>query len=289
MEWTRVERLSGSSAWTAALLAVLGAALLLAAGASGRTATKLFTDPAGDAEGAVDIRSLSIGDSGGILTFKLILTGMKIAAGSGVKATQTYLNLDTDKDGKWDYALSIGDDADGFWWDLEDRSGKSVPQSRGMGYFSSGDTYTLKVGSSDLGGATSFDVWVFAASADDAGGDPKVDEAPDGGAWSYSLSSVKPVIGTPTTSPLGPVAGTPFTITLPVTRSDSGLKVTIGTMTSDLRVGTQTLVHKQSFKNGTAAVHVTVPTSAKGRVMTVRIAIESDGQSVTRLTSFRVA
>jgi hypothetical protein len=60
-------------------------------------------------------------------------------------------------------------------------------------------------------------------------------------------------------------------------------------VTSDLRVGSQMLAHTQSFKNGTGAVHLTLPTSAKGKVMTVRIAIESDGRSVTRLTSFRVA
>jgi hypothetical protein len=62
----------------------------------------------------------------------------------------------------------------------------------------------------------------------DADAATKSDDAPDGGVWSYSLTSVKPVIGTPTTSPVSPIAGKLFTITLPVTRSDSGVKVTIG-------------------------------------------------------------
>jgi hypothetical protein len=259
MERKRVERVVGSPVRTAVLLAALGTALLFAAGTSGRVATKAFTDPAGDADVGPDIRAISIGDSGGIVTFKLDAPGMKITDGSGVKATFLFVDLDTNRDGKHDYALIVGNDAEGF------------------------------SSSTDLGGATSFDLYTRAGTIADDGSVAGSDDAPDGGAWSYGLTSVKPVIGTPTTSPLGPVAGKAFSITVPVTRSDSGVKVTIGTMTSDLRVGTQTLAHTQSFKNGAAAVHVTVPTSAKGRVMTVRIAIESDGQSVTRLTSFRVA
>jgi hypothetical protein len=289
IKWKRVERVVESPVRMAVLLAALGTALLFAAGASGRVAVQVYTDPAGDAGVGPDIRSLSISDSGGILTFKLVATGMTVTTGSGVTATAAYADLDTNKDGKRDYVLWVGNDADGFVWDLEGPGGKHVQQSSGSGYFRSGDSYTFKVASSDLGGATSFDVWVVAGTVDGTGAGARTDDAPDGGEWSYSLTSVKPVIGTPTTSPVSPIAGKAFTITLPVTRSDSGVKLAIGTMTSDLRVGTQTLVHTQSFKNGTAAVHLTVPTSAKGRVMTVRIAIQSGGQSVTRVTSFRVA
>jgi hypothetical protein len=289
MERKRVERVVGSPVRTAVLLAALGTALLFAAGASGRVASKVFTDPAGDAGVGPDIRAISIGDSGGIVTFKLDAPGMKIPDGSGVKATFLFVDLDTNKDGKHDYALIVGNDAEGFSWDVTGPSGKSLPLSTWMSYFRTGDSYWIKVSSTDLGGATSFDLYARAGTIADDGSVAGSDDAPDGGAWSYQLTSVKPVIGRPTTSPLGPVAGKAFSITAPVTRSDSGVKVTIGTMISDLRVGTQTLVHTQSFKNGTAAVHLTVPTSAKGRVMTVRIAIESDGQLVTRLASFRVA
>jgi len=274
---------------TAVSLAALGSALLLAAGASGRAATTVFTDPAGDAGLGPDIRSLSIGDRGGILTFKIVAPGMKFTEGSGVKGTFLFVDLDANKDGKYDYSLFVGDDADGFSWDVTDANGKSLPLSTWMRYFRTADSYWISVSSSDLGGATSFDFFTRTGTITDDGKLAGSDDAPDGGVWSYGMTSVKPVIGTPTTSPLGPVAGKAFTITLPVTRSDSGVKVTIGTMTSDLRVGTQALAHTQSFKNGTAAVHLMVPASARGRVMTVQIAIESEGGSVTRLTRFRVA
>ena len=289
VEWKRAERVVGSPARAVVLLVALASALLLTAGASGRAAMQVFTDPDGDATGAVDFRSLSIGDSGGILTFKLVMTGMKFTAGSGVKETDAFLDLDTNKDGKRDYTLWIGNDADGFGWDLDSANGKSVPQSPSMGYVRSGDAYTIKVGSSDIGGATSFDVWVTVGSVDDTGAAASTDDAPDGGAWSYTMTSVKPVIGEPTTSPLNPIAGKAFTLTVPVTRSDSGARLTIGTMTSDLRLGAQPLVHSQTFKNGTAAVHLTVPASARGKVMRVRIVIASGGQSVTRTTSIHVA
>jgi hypothetical protein len=219
------------------------------------------------------------------VTFKLVVSGMKFVDGTGVKGTFFYIDVDTNKDGKRDYTWFVGADSKGFSWDITDGAGKEVPQSDRMSYVRSGDSYSLRIGSADLGGATSFDFSATAGTLPDTGDPTFSDDAPDGGAWSYNVTSVKPVLGLPTTSPLAPVAGKAFT----VTRSDTGSKLMIGTMTSDLRVSAQSLAHTQSFKNGTAAVHMTLPASARGKVITVRVAIVANGQSVTRLASFHVA
>ena len=277
------------SARVSALLAILGASLLVVTAASGRQSALVFSDPVGDAGAGPDIKAVSVQDAGGIVTFNVVVSGMKVVDGTGVKGTFFYIDVDTNKDGKRDYSWVVGADSEGFSWEVTDGAGKEVPQSGRMSYIRSGDSHSLRIGSADLGGATSFDFYATAGTLPDSGDPTFSDDAPDGGAWSYNVTSVKPVLGMPTTSPLAPVAGKPFTLTLPVTRSDTGSKLGIGTMTSDLRVGAQSLAHTQSFKNGTAAVHISVPVGAKGKVLTVRVAIVANGQSVTRLASFHVA
>ena len=75
----------------------------------------------------------------------------------------------------------------------------------------------------------------------------------------------------------------------PVTRSDSGAKLTTGaTIATELSLGGTAVAHSEQLKNGTAALHVTVPATAKGKVLTVRVAIAFAGQTVTKLTTFHV-
>jgi hypothetical protein len=168
--------------------------------------------------------------------------------------------------------LAYDTDKDDPGWDILKLPGyTSMPQTSTMGFFGSGSTYTFKVGSTDLGGATEFDFYVTTGSL---GGDPATvrDDAPDSGLWSYTLKSVKPVIGAPTISPATPVVGKQLTVTLPVTRSD-GAKLIGGTLSFDLTLDGRVIAHSEKLKGGVASLRVKVPASAKGKLLTARVAV----------------
>jgi hypothetical protein len=277
--------------WKAALAAATVAALVGAVSASARQAGQAFSDPAGDSNGAPDITSVAIADSAGILTIRLTIAGMKPAADSGVKATGALVALDTNGDGKADYSLLLAGQPSGVSWDVtKGFAGKEVPRSSTIGFFSSGDSYTFKLASSDIGGATGFGFYVHSAILGGTGAGSSSDDAPDNGVWQYSLTSIKPVIGQATTSPAAPVAGKALTMTLPVTRSDSGGKVTTGgTASLDLLLDGQVIAHSDQLRNGVASLRTTVPASATGKVLTARISVTFAGHSVTKVNSLRVA
>jgi hypothetical protein len=272
----------------AAALAVLGAALFTGGTALARSAGQGFSDPGGDANGGPDIRGIAISDTGGILTVKFTVTNMKVVADSGVKVAEFWMALDVDKDGKSDYYLDVFGDPTGVSWDIENGKEKMVKQTPTMSFFSSGNLYTFKLSSTDIGGATDFGFYVRSSMKDATDKWVDADDAPDGGRLSYSLTSVKPVIGPPNTSQAAPVAGKKFVMTFPVTRSDSGARLTSGTLTSALTLGGVALKPVTEFKNGTAMLRFTVPATAKGKLVAVRVAIDFAGRSATNSTSFRV-
>jgi hypothetical protein len=267
-----------------ALLALsVAAAVLAAAPASGRTSGgQAWSDPGGDTNGGPDIRNVAVSDSGGILTFRLTVSGMKVTPDSAFTAVETYVGLDTDLDGKSNYYLDVFSDKNGTSWDVEDANQKMVPQSRTMSFFGSGDSFTFRLASADLGGATEFALYVRSSTRDATGTWSDDDYAPDSGAWTYRLTSVKPVIGSPVSSPVSPLAGHSLRLTFPVTRSDSGARLTTGTVTAQLSVGGRAVAHTQQFKNGTISLQLVLPATAKGRTLLVHLSFESASNSATK-------
>jgi hypothetical protein len=269
------------------LVVVLAAAFGLAVTAGAATRTQVFTDPLGDASGGPDIARVTVSDHGGIVTFKQFVKGLKAAPDSGVvNLVGTF--LDTNKDGHGEYMLLLVNDGTGTQWEIM-KGDKPIKQSPAVSFLASGDTYTLTMSSTDLGGATSFNIWATSGIHGESGL-TTADKAPDGGTWSYALTSVKPVLGTPTTSPVAPIAGESLALTMPVTRSDSGAKLTTGaTMTLDPSIGGVAVKHTEQLKNGTVSLRLVVPATAKGKVLTVRTAITFAGQTVTKVSSYKIA
>jgi len=83
-------------------------------------------------------------------------------------------------------------------------------------------------------------------------------------------------------------AGKPMTVTFAVTRSDGGARLTDGKMTCVPSIRGVTLRHTDGFANGKATLRLTVPRTAKGKLLQVRVAIVYDGRSATRTASWRV-
>jgi hypothetical protein len=60
-------------------------------------------------------------------------------------------------------------------------------------------------------------------------------------------------------------------------------------MICDPRIGTHLLEHIEQFKNGSASLRFTIPTTAKGKLLKVHLTIRLGTQSATRITTFHIS
>jgi hypothetical protein len=166
------------------------------------------------------------------------------------------------------------------------------------------NSLTIEVGNADLGKTTGFTFAVGDYKLDGSGNTVlTTDRAPDTGVWDYTLTStpttpvtttpapaapVKPVIGAPTTTPGKAVAGRRFTVSFPVTRSDSGAPLTNGKMVCDPSVNGKLIPHAESFTGGTAKLAFTIPKTAKGEHLKVKVTIKLGSRSATKIATFKV-
>lgn len=291
------------------LTAGLALAIAMSAGGAGASpravADQSWTDPAGDAQGgAPDITALTVGNEAtGIVT--VVITA-PITADTFVGVT-----LDTDLNSKADhdlFALGTGAGVASPMTSAVDASGDwnpiSVPSLR---FVATATTLTFSFAKADLGIDMGFTIFGWSVTGSQAN-DPNAsygDAIPDGGAvLMYVIATpptttttttttpapvvVKPVIGAPVTTPRTAIAGKRMTVTFPVTRSDNGRPLTSGRMVCDPSVAGKVIKHAESFRAGKAKLSFTVPKTAKGKLLKVKVTIEAGTQSTTRIATFRV-
>jgi len=99
---------------------------------------------------------------------------------------------------------------------------------------------------------------------------------------------VKPVIGRATIVPAPVRAGKTTAVSFKVTRSDTGARLTSGRMICDPSIGGKQIRHREQFTRGVATLRFTVPKTAKGKLLKVRLTIKLGTQSTTRISTFRV-
>jgi hypothetical protein len=319
---------------------VLCGALAAGAGAS-KTAPSIpagvatFIDPAGDAQGGPDVTRVVV--DGDVATGRIAIT---ITAPGFEPATQddrerdVLVFLDTDRSAATgdpagaEYGLQAWNDASGRWWDMSRWNGagwESVPETPTMRVTSQGSSLTFQVGTTDLGGATSFRFYVFAGTWNTAtkSFDTR-DEAPDFGYWTYDITSSTPTTPTPTptptrvgllirppqTTPKTPVAGKPFAahflVQLHKLKTITVIDIETGETRQDL-VGTWTPVPRGKatcaatiagkvlarcgpLEDGDVRVSLVVPKTATGKVLRIAIKVTvKDSETGKTLTARRVA
>jgi hypothetical protein len=287
---------------------------LLAASASAHRAAAApttFTDPTGDSSGAPDLTTVAVGDeyASGTITVAVTAAGYAVPLSEG--AAVVLVSLDTDKNpatpaGQYgvEYQLFAFNEPDGTGWFITHWNGSEfalVSQTPTMNFVRNGDVLTWTLNKADLGGTTGFNFGVLSAKLDANSAVVGGDRAPDDGVWSYDLSTapppppptttaaaVKPMIGKPATVPARATAGKKLTVSFRVTRSDNGKPLTTGKMICDPSVQGKVIKHAESFKGGTARLSFTIPKSAKGKLLKVKVTIKVGGQSTTRIASFPV-
>jgi hypothetical protein len=267
------------------LLTTAVGVLLLGAAAAG--AEQSYSDPAGDAGAGPDVTAAAVSnDPGGTIT-------MKVTISLGPETAMVAV-LDTNVNGSSsdasDRAIIAVGVAPGVVTAIAmDGEGNAVaaPSLRAS---ATSSTLELVFAKADLGIDKAFGFWLATMGG---GAADFADEAPDTGAWMYILSVppppvVKPVIGKPVTTPLAPKAGTRFTVTFPVRRSDNGAPLLTGRMVCDPSVSGRVLRHAESFTGGKARLSFQVPKTAKGKLLTVKVKIATGAQSSVRVATFRV-
>jgi probable HAF family extracellular repeat protein len=113
-----------------------------------------------------------------------------------------------------------------------------------------------------------------------SGGSPK--------ALVWRHAAVKPIIGSPTASPSAPVAGRRFSVSFPITRTDTRARLTTGTLKSQATVAGRRIACTQVFKDGTARVALIVPKAGKGRLLEVKVTVALDASSAARTAKYRI-
>jgi hypothetical protein len=277
-------------------------------GLAATTGSATFSDPAGDSGAAPDITSVTInGDPAtGTITVTVTATGYLPASPDGM-GREIDVFLDTDNNASTgsssgsEYALGALNDSTGRYWDVARWDGsawQSMPQSATMSFTRAGDALAWTLNATDLGGATGFSFYV--ASSTYAAADNAVahDFAPENGRWTYDLSAgapstttttstttsaparsltmfLTPVIGKPAAVPARPAAGKRLTLSFRVTRSDDDKPLASGKVTSAVSVAGKLVPHTQSFTRGVARLSLLVPSTAKGKRLTVKLTIKA--------------
>ncbi len=120
-----------------------------------------------------------------------------------------------------------------------------------------------------------------------------VDFAPsDFSYWGYALANRPTLIlvaTEPVATPRRPRAGRSFSVSLPVTRSDTGRPISSGNVDCSVRAAGVAVRATGRVAGGSATCAFVVPRAAKGKVVRGTITVRSDGLVVARNFAFAVS
>lgn len=280
------------------LISALAVAALATGAARAGTA---YTDPVGDQLNspslvAPDITAVEVSNTPeGLVTFVITIAGSQpLPRFSGVA-----IALDLDRD------PSTGDEgAEAFIGYIVDLLGAGqlafdrwdgselveVEQTTATARFADG-VVTITVPRAELLGTGGFAFAVVSLLTNLS--EVALDIAPNEGVWTYDLGlppAPPPTLAAakPSGAPAKPRAGKPFVVSSVVTRSDTGAVVSDGSVACAVRVGSARVRAAGRFRNERAQCAITVPKTAKGKVVRGTMTIRSLESSVVRSFSFRV-
>jgi hypothetical protein len=274
-------------------LVTLAVSLAGVAVAAEAFAAASFSDPAGDQKGTpgagLDITAVDVTHaSDGLITFRVRIANYQVLPPTSFIAV--FLDLDRDFN-----TGDLGDDVQIGWspslgvaierWDGAHYV--SAPADSLTAGFSDG-LFTLTIPRSELGSVGSFDFLVGTSAVLD--GTLNTDVAPAiSSRWTYDLiplvMSASRLVG----SRAQPVAGKRFVVSTRISRADTGVAVTAGSVTCTARVGTTKLRATGRFAGGVAQCVMSVPRGATGKALRGTVTIRAGGGSLQKPYSFRVA
>jgi hypothetical protein len=252
-----------------------------------------FSDPTGDQPAAPDVTAVRVSDAkNGSISFAITTPNYQTLP------LETLVLLLIDRDGK---LTTGGGGADVMvvyqageiqilrWSRSRQDFLGDDPPSRVQARNSAG-VLTIVVHRSELGNTSRFG---FAVGAGHLGIDnfDALDIAPETLFWQYKVvnkAAPQLLAGASTGAPVRPVAGKIFTITVPVTRSDTGKKISTGTVACNVRVAGQRVAATGRVSSGSGRCAFRVPGTASHKRITGSMVVRSGGKTVTARFAFTV-
>lgn len=251
------------------------------------------TDPVGDHDAAPDITAVRVSDArNGWITFDITTPNYMVLP----EASAIIVSIDADANARTgesgadiQLALAAGEISMERW------QGRWVPDDlpTRARFRNASNRVSIDLHVSELRNTSRFRFSVLAADVNTAlQGVVALDVAPDDFAsWTYGLTN-KPALTlaatTVSTAPVSPRAGKRFTVSLPVTRSDTRRPIASGTAECGFRLAGMPVAARGSVSGGAGRCTVVLPVSAKGKALRGTIAVRSGGARVARSFAYVV-
>jgi hypothetical protein len=274
------------------LFALLSTCVVAVLAADMARADADFTDPSGDSGGAPDVTDVSVFND----AFNRVVFGAQIAGGAAMAADgEINFVVDADKNAAtgsdgWDYLIVM--DGNKQWnllrWDGSQWA--EAPAATVKTYFL-GDVVLFGVDRSELGNTATFDFFVVSnkIAADEV---VATDTVPDGDAvWSYATVtktfdlSASPIIAV---TKGGARVGRAFVAGYLASRTDSPEPISGPKSTCVATVGLKRIPARVAQEGDVAVCRVTVPKTAKGKVLKLTIATTAGGKTVRKSYSTKI-
>lgn len=253
-----------------------------------------FPDAIGDHDAAPDVTSVRVSDAkSGWITFAI--TTPNYATLPSESAIVLTIDADSNPetgDGGAELTLTLveGEIVLDRWNGR--RWGRDTPPMR-VRARNSGNVVSLDLHVSDLANVRRFGFSLLSIDLNTAvEGAVAIDVAPDDFSyWGYALANRPALVlvaTKPVTKPARPRAGRPFTVSLAVTRSDTGRPIASGTVGCRVLAAGTRLPATGRVAGGAAQCAFVVPRAAKGKVLRGTISVRTGGKVVARDFSFVV-
>lgn len=253
-----------------------------------------FVDPSGDQPAAPDVSSVRVADSrDGTITFAITTPNFETLPRDAV------ILVLIDRDGKQSTGAGgadlmviyqSGEVQVGHWDRMQRGFVANEPPLRVRARNADG-VLTLFVHRSELDSPSRFG---FAVGAGHLGGGDAfdaLDVAPEARFWQYNVVN-KPALrltaGKAIGAPPRPVAGRRFTISVPVTRSDTGRPISAGSVRCNVRVAGATVPATGRVSSGNGRCAFVVPVTSSGKRVTGSMVVRAGGKTVTARFAFSV-
>jgi hypothetical protein len=274
------------------VLAVLAGVLALLVPAA--LADQTYDDPAADSGAAPDITSVAVtNDNAERVTFRIRFA----QPGQLTTDTVVWLLIDLDRnsntggeDGGEERMIAYDAESDSYYYASWNGTALVRDTPANFQMLVQDAEIEISIPRPNLGTTQAFDFWLY---ADKYVGDEVTaeDSAPDGTAvWTYTFETkaVQLRAQQPQGTPRFPVAGKRFVVSTFVFRETDGSRVTSGTVQCTARIAGKPLAAKPSFAVGQPSCAMTVPKTARGKILTGTIAVATKGGQVARPFRFKV-
>lgn len=253
-----------------------------------------FPDAIGDHDAAPDVTSVHVSDAkSGWITFAISTPNYDTLPSESA----IVLTIDADSnpetgEGGADLTLTlVGGEVALDRWNGR-RWGRDTPPTRAR-VRNSKHVVAIDVHVSELGSAPRFGFSLLSVHLNTAvEGVVAADVAPDDFSyWGYALAHRPALILVATElipKPSRPRAGRPFTVSLPVTRSDTGRSISNGVVTCRALAAGARVPATGRVTGGSARCALLVPGGVKGKVLRGTISVRSGGRAVARDFSYVV-